>query len=99
MRRVNPDVWDAFPRSESGIFDLNLNKIEHFSKVSLFGLMRVQTKSTTYKKVGCVNKGCKGDGSWIITYYEPQPLLMTAARIHLKLCGLSAKCNIKICIL
>jgi len=25
----------AFPRSKSGIFDLNLNKNEHFSKVSL----------------------------------------------------------------
>jgi hypothetical protein len=24
----------AFPRSKSGIFDLTLNKIEHFSKVS-----------------------------------------------------------------
>jgi hypothetical protein len=26
----------VFPRSKSGIFDLNLNKIEHFSKVSSF---------------------------------------------------------------
>jgi len=26
----------AFPRSESGIFDLNLTKIEHFSKVSTY---------------------------------------------------------------
>jgi len=25
----------VFPRSKSGIFDLNLNKIEHFSKVSI----------------------------------------------------------------
>jgi hypothetical protein len=26
----------AFPRSKSGIFDLTLKKIEHFSKVSFF---------------------------------------------------------------
>jgi len=26
--------WIAFPRSKSGIFNLALNKIEHFSKVS-----------------------------------------------------------------
>jgi hypothetical protein len=73
---VNSDTWDAFPRSKSGIFGLILNKIEHFSNVSLFGLTGIQTESTKYKKVNCVNKGCQGDGLAIMTYYEPQRLFM-----------------------
>ncbi len=76
---VNPDTWDAFPGSKFGIFDLILNPAvsgKHFSKVSLFGLTGIQTESTKYKKVNCVNKGCQGDGLTIMTYYEPQRLFM-----------------------
>jgi hypothetical protein len=43
LRRINPRNIQhvavvkifAFPRSKSGIFDLTLTKIEHFSKVSV----------------------------------------------------------------
>jgi hypothetical protein len=34
----------AFPRPKSGIFDLNLNKNEHFSKVSSIGKDDVRTR-------------------------------------------------------
>ena len=46
----------------------------------VLGLTVVQTESTKYQSVNCVNKRCQGDYSKIMTYYEPQCLIVVVKK-------------------